>query len=92
MHGPFKYFTAAATIFALARALVAPTQTPPFDHEGLAPCRRIVKLKDGVPKSGLLSQIQQNNGNITHNWSIINAIAGSLLNLLFTHGNTTNED
>ena len=92
MNGLFKCFTAVATIVVLIGSLVAPTQTlsfDRFDHEALAPCRRIVKLKAGVSKSGLLSQLQRNGGNITHNWSIINAIAGSLLNLLFRNEDIT---
>ena len=38
--------------------------------------RHIVQLKDGVSKANIQSEIKAGNGQITHDWTIINGFAG----------------
>ena len=69
-----RFFTTAVTFLSLAGSALSALTVDKYP--GAAPDRYLVKMKDGVDKDGLITQIERDGGEVTHKWSLINGFAG----------------
>ena len=71
-----RFLTAVATVFSVAGSPLAALVIDKYAGETTG--KHIVRLRDGANKTSLLSQVRATNGQVTHNWDLINAFAGLL--------------